>query len=144
MSNQVGITWATPCDGNIECTGSINDELGCETSPWLLPGVLLGTGCMIWLTLFIYSVQNVGHMLEGIEDIESKSGFRFDKPFYIAILTEAEEIDEIKKIFKREIEVHGNERRAICYFKVISQIVLEKNLVFIQCIHVTFLELVGF
>ena len=83
-------------------------------------------------------------MLEGIEDIESKSGFRFDKPFYIAILTESEEIDEIKKVFKRETEVHGNERRAICYFKVTIHIILEKIEYLFNVFMLLFLEFVGF
>ena len=116
--NQLAITWATPCDGNRECK-DVNDEYGCATPSWLFPGVLFGAGFILMFTLFIYLNKSTSDLMEEIgHNSGDDNAFRFDRAFYIAILTEMEELDEIKMVYKREINIKGSEKEAICYFKV--------------------------
>ena len=95
-----------------------HDEYGCKTPSWLLPIILFGIGFIVWCTLFLYSITTVKHVLNDILQIEENDGSDFEKPLFIAILTELGDVDEIKKIFKREIETHGSEMEAICHLKV--------------------------
>ena len=119
MKNQLAITWATPCDGNRECK-NVNDEEGCTTPSWLLPVVLFGTGFVLMITLFLHLTKSTSNLMEEIgQTADADNAFRFDRPFYIAILTEMNEVDEIKKVFNREMNIRGSEKEAICYFKVI-------------------------
>ena len=83
--------------------------------------VLVGAGFVLWFTLFLYSMNYVSKVFEKVEKASRKHDFvNSERPFYIAILTEMEEVDEIKKIFNREVRTQGNEKEAICYFKVNS------------------------
>ena len=72
-------------------------------------------------TLFLHLNKSTCDLLEevGCNPVVVDSAFEFERPFYIAILTEMEEVDEIKKVFKREMNFRGSEKEAICYFKVI-------------------------
>ena len=115
----LGTTWATPCDGIEECFDS-HDENGCETPSWLLPIILVGTGFFLWCTLFLYSLKSVNSTMEDTMPINEIDTSRFERPLYIAILTEIEDIDEIKKVFQREVKIQGDEQKAICFFKVHS------------------------
>ena len=40
------------------------------------------------------------------------------KNIHIALLIENESVDEIKKVFFKELEFHGNEGKALCCLKV--------------------------
>ena len=72
------------------------------------------------ITLFFHLTKSTSDLIEEIEKTTSADNtFRFDRPFYIAILTEMNEVDEIKKVFNREMNIRGSEKEAICYFKVI-------------------------
>ena len=127
MAEQFAITWATPCDGSRECI-DVNDEDGCSTPSWLFPAVLCGTGFVLMFTLFLHLTKSISDLLEEIGHATVvNDAFEFDRLFYIAILTEMEEVDEIKKVFEREINSKGSEKEAICYFKVHNLIIFEKN-----------------
>ena len=115
----IGITWATPCDGNIECMDG-HDEYGCKTPSWLLPTILFGIGFIVWCTLFLYSITTVKHVLIDILQVKKNDGSDYERSLFIAILTELGDVDEIKKIFKREIKTHGSEMEAICHHKVFN------------------------
>ena len=118
------MTWATPCNGNVECDDG-SDEEGCESSLLIIAAVLLGAGITICFTLFIYLHKYVNKAIITIinsDSIPTKKivdSTRLEKLMYIAILTMNEEIDEVKKVFKKEIEASGSEGKALCYFKVL-------------------------
>ena len=116
----LGTTWATPCDGIEECIYR-HDENGCETPSWLLPVILFGIGFFLWCTLLFYSMKSVNNVIKDIapiDEIDEIETSRFERPLYIAILTEIEDIDELKKVFQREVKIQGDEQEAICFFKV--------------------------
>ena len=70
-------------------------------------------------TLFLHLTKSISDLLEEIGHATVvNDAFEFDRLFYIAILTEMEEVDEIKKVFEREMNSRGSEKEAICYFKV--------------------------
>ena len=72
------------------------------------------------ITLFLHLTKSTGDLMQEIgQTTGADNAFRFDRPFYIAILTEMDEVDEIKKVFTREMNIRGSEKEAICYFKVI-------------------------
>ena len=122
-----------------------HDEYGCKTPSWLLPIILFGTGFIVWCTLFLYSITTVKRVLNDILQIKEKDGSDFERPLFIAILTELGDVDEIKKIFKREIKTHGSEMEAICHLKV-KFIYSEKAIEFWQFLQnlVAFLEYMNF
>ena len=57
-------------------------------------------------------------MIENIAHTDTNDACRFERPLFIAILIDIEDVDEIKKVFQREIKIQGNEQEAICFFKV--------------------------
>ena len=58
--------------------------------------------------------------MEDTMPISETDTSRFERPLYIAVLTEIKDIDEIKKVFQREVKIQGDEQEAICFFKVHS------------------------
>ena len=110
--------WAITCDGNSECLEGL-DESGCETQIWFLSIVLFGAGFLIWFVSFFCSVGAISVEVEDEEHVSSEyDASRQERSFSIAILTEIRDVDEIKKIFRRELEIQGNENESLCYFKV--------------------------
>ena len=117
------MTWATPCNGNVECDDG-SDEKGCESSLLVIAVVLLSAGIIICFTLFIYLHKYVNNAIitiinsDSIPTKQREDSTKLEKLIYIAILTMNEEVDEVKKIFKKEIEASGSEGKGLCYFKV--------------------------
>ena len=113
--------WAITRDGNIECQEGL-DESGCETQIWFLSVILFGTGFLLWFVSFLPSVGSVSVEVEDLVQVPEHYVLRQERSFCIAVLTETNDIDEIKKIFRREIQtLQGNENEALCYFKVMSK-----------------------
>ena len=56
--------------------------------------------------------------MDGIEQSESSNNLKYEIPMFVAIVTHMKDNDEIRKIFKREVEKQGCEKDALCYFKV--------------------------
>ena len=83
-----------------------------------MPAILFGTGFVLWFTLFFYSIKCVNNVIERIAFTDTDDACRFERPLFIAILIDIEDVDEIKKVFQREIKIHGDEQEAICFFKV--------------------------
>ena len=53
-----------------------------------------------------------------INNVVSDGRCNKEESFYISILTEKENVDQIRKIFNSKEKVIVNEGRAMCYFKV--------------------------
>ena len=117
--NEIGyfLTWATPCDGNIECIDG-SDEEGCKTSIWVLPLILFGIGFLLIVTLFLYSFENIYEAVRNIINHEEMPNSSIYKQLQIGILTEKNDIKMIEQIFINEVKIQGNEGEAICSFKV--------------------------
>ena len=112
------MTWATPCDGNIECIDG-SDEEGCETPIWILALILFGVGFLLVATLFLYSFNNIYKALRSISyDEEMPNDSSKSKQLQIGILTEKNDIKMIQQLFINEVKIQGNEGEAICSFKV--------------------------
>ena len=109
------MTWATPCNGNIECVDG-SDEKGCESSLLIIAVVLLSAGIIICFTLFIYLHKYANNAIITIINSDSiptkkrEDSTKLEKLIYI--------VDEVKKIFKKEVEASGSDGKALCYFKV--------------------------
>ena len=112
------MTWATPCDGNIECIDG-SDEEGCETPIWILVLILFGVGVLMVITLFLYTFKSI---YEAVRNITYNEGMTNDisnkKKLQIAILIEKKDIKTIEQLFKNKVKIQGNEGEAICCFKV--------------------------
>ena len=111
------MTWATPCDGSKECIDG-HDEDGCDTPSWVLPIVLFGTGFLLWSTLLLCSIKSFNNLSYEVAQVVTTDTSRHERHLIIAILTELEDFDEIRKIFCREVKLQGNQMEAICFFKV--------------------------
>ena len=115
------MTWATPCNGNTECNDG-SDEIGCGSSLVTLFIILFAVGIMLYCSLFLY-LQKITKY-ENTYATKSGDSSLSEKSIFIAILVSIDEVSEIKRIFKREIEVHGTKGKAICYLKVIFKSIL--------------------
>ena len=60
---------------------------------------------------FNYSVLEL--VIQNIVHTDKSNPCRFERPLYIAILTDLEDVDEIKKVFQREIKIQGDEQEAM-------------------------------
>ena len=97
-----------------------SDEEGCETPLWIFALVLFGVGFSLVVTLFLYSFKSIYEAVRNIRDIEEVPNDTSScKQLYIAILTENRDTKMIEQLFINEVMVQGNEREAICYFKVL-------------------------
>ena len=112
------MTWATPCDGNIECIDG-SDEEGCETPIWILALILFGVGFLLVITLFLYSFNKIYEAVRNISyDEEIPIDSSTSKQLQIGILTEKNDIKMIQQLFIIEVKIQGNEGEALCSFKV--------------------------
>ena len=112
------MTWATPCDGKKECVNG-SDEAGCETPIWIVPLILFGVGCLLVITLFLYSFNNIYEAARNISyDQDVTNNTTKNKSLHIAILTEKKELKMIEQLFINEVNKKGNKGDAICSFKV--------------------------
>ena len=112
------MTWATPCDGNIECIDG-SDEEGCETPIWILALILFGVGFLLVITLFLYSFNKIYEAVRNISyDEEIPIDSSTSKQLQIGILTEKKDIKMIQQLFINEVKIQGNEGEALCSLKV--------------------------
>ena len=112
------MTWATPCDGNIECIDG-SDEEGCETPIWILALILFGVGFLLVITLFLYSFNKIYEAVRNISyDEEIPIDSSTSKQLQIGILTEKNDIKMIQQLFIIEVKIQGNEGEALCSLKV--------------------------
>ena len=126
----IGITWATPCDGNIECLYEY-DESNCDSPVWLLPIILLIMGILLFCTMFCYlnkeiakDLLKIGHskalLNQNAMNIVAR---RLKKKFQLAVLIDKKDRDLIKIIVKEEIIFHGSEGSAMCCLQVSNTII---------------------
>ena len=112
------MTWATPCDGKKECING-SDEAGCETPIWIVPLILFGVGCLLVITLFLYSFNNIYEAARSISyDQVVTNNTTKNKSLHIAILTEKKDLKMIEQLIINEVNIKGNKGEAICSFKV--------------------------
>ena len=112
------MTWATPCDGNIECIDG-SDEEGCETPIWILALILFGVGFLLVITLFLYSFNKIYEAVRNISyDEEMPIDSSTSMQLQIGILTEKKDIKMIQQLFVNEVKIQDNEGEALCSFKV--------------------------
>ena len=92
---------------------------------------------MIWFISFFPSVGSVSVELEDMGHISlGHDAPRQERSFCVAILTEMGDIDEIRKIFKREMQIQGNEKETLCYFKVTSKVKVCMTIQYILNVHI--------
>ena len=106
-------TWATRCDGDVECYDGL-DEHGCDTSLTILIMISLVT-IILLLALFLF-----GHI--SISDFAKVDYFvkceAQNEQMNISILIEMKNADEINAVYENESEKLGSKENAMCYFKV--------------------------
>ena len=120
------MTWATPCNGNTECN-DCSDEVGCGSTLVTLFRITFGVGIFLYCSLVLY-LQKITNYEIIRTNKSGDSSLSEMKSIFIVILISNDEVTEIKNIFKREIEVHGSNGKAICYLKVIFKIIHTKSI----------------
>ena len=120
------MTWATPCNGNAECN-DCSDEVGCGSPLVTLFLITFGVGIFLYCSLVLY-LQKITNYEIIRTNKSGDSSLSEMKSIFIVILISNDEVTEIKNIFKREIEVHGSNGKAICYLKVIFKIIHTKSI----------------
>ena len=121
----MGIRWATPCDGNVECLDG-RDENSCESPVWLLPVILFVAIIFLLCSQFAFFYKYIRKEVKEItENTKSKCQqplqsihYKQQKHIYIAMLLDQEEVETIKTLLDKEIKTHGNEGKVLCCFKV--------------------------
>ena len=111
-------TWATPCDGNIECIYG-SDEEGCETPISMLALILFGVGFLLVITKFLYAFKSIHEIARNITYSEEINDDTSNiKQLHIGILTQKKDSIRMEQLFINELNIQGNEGEAICSFKV--------------------------
>ena len=121
---ELGITWATFCNNQVECYDGL-DERDCKLNIWLIPSLVCGAAIFLCSTLLGYILKKIRKASnEIVQDKQWRSvtnqpiDKRVTKLFKIASLAHEKDSNKIQNIFKIEIDMHQNEGEAICYLKV--------------------------
>ena len=119
------VTWAVPCNNNIQECYNGEDENGCEFPFWTVPSILCGTCLALCLTfvayLYKYSSNDWNEIMQDRRwrlAIKQATCRESEKAYNIALMAHAEDLDGIMNIFTTEVDTHGSEATAICYLKV--------------------------
>ena len=116
----LGSTWAIPCNNITECDNG-SDETGCKFSAWLIPSLLCGSGAVLGITLFVYlhkSIKITWKKKMQFQFQNLRLSIETEKLYKIAVLVESGHIDQIQKMYCREVENNGSEAKALCHLKV--------------------------
>ena len=124
---RIGNTYATPCNGKVECQDG-QDEQDCDLPDYLILKVLGFVATLLCIILFIYLKSSIKEVAELIcqnrkvdnQQPDDPNHLRSKKPLYIAMLIETDCEEEIQELYKREKEVHGNEGSVMHCMKVIT------------------------
>ena len=113
--------WAIPCNGRDECHDS-SDENGCHISNWILASLIIGFIFVLSTTLFFYLYSNLNHAGQMITSMTSNTSkhqdCKLERNLQLAVLVQQKDAYQIKKIFFEELQIHGDESKAICCLKV--------------------------
>ena len=113
MTNLLINTWATRCDGDIECYNGL-DEHGCDTSLTILIMISLVTIIML-LALFLFGHISISDFTKA--DYFVKNEVQNER-MNVSILIEMKNADEINIMYEKKSEKLGSKEKATCYFKV--------------------------
>ena len=111
---------ATPCNLITECLNKM-DEDGCEFQAWVLPSFISGAVVILIFTYF-FSLQMYvkTSMIDIMEDKTRNSPVIFSSEMLlkVAYIIENGSGDDIDRLIKKEMEIHGSEARTLCCLKV--------------------------
>ena len=113
--------WAIPCNKKVECFDH-SDENGCDISNWILPTLIIGVLIILSITLFFYLYINLNGVEKKISSITPKISqyidYDFERNLQVAFWAQKEDIKQIKNLYFEELQMHGDEPKAICCLKV--------------------------
>ena len=107
------MTWATPCDGEVECFDG-RDEQGCESPIWLLPAVLLVAIFLLLCSQFCFFYKYISKELTRNTNEKCQQPLKLiicrqQKHIYIAMLLDQQNQEGIETLMNKEIENHRND-----------------------------------
>ena len=111
---------ATPCNLITECWNEM-DEDGCEFQAWVLPSFISGAVVILIFTYFFSLQMYVKTSINDIMEDKIRNSpviFSSEILLQVAYIIENGSGDDIDRLIKKEMEIHGSEARTLCCLKV--------------------------
>ena len=119
---QLALAFAIPCNLNPECYDG-SDEFGCEFPEWLIPSLFGLAGAVLCTTHLVYlhkSIKSTWKKKMQFQFRNSHLSIESEKLYKIAVLIERGDVKKIHEIYCQEVVNNGDEKGALCHFKVID------------------------